>query len=198
MAAPAADGDGASLLTQGIARGNSKTEGYHERRVPISPKVRGLLIKNEKAALERVASQRIAAISEIRSVLRYSLIVLFANGNSRDNSEGTKTKANKFSAPFEMAEDARFFDALNDELEAADPAAQRLQWLLGLVARAEAILKAAFDAGPRSGIQRYRAQSAALSEFNRRLCNDKFPISALVNHYRQQIIKRQEETSDHA
>ena len=186
------------FITQGITRGQGKTEGYHERRVPISPKVRSLLMTNQKAQMERIAGQRIASIGEVRKLLWLALAVLFANGNSGDNTEGNKTKASKFSAPFEVTEDARFFVDLNEEMEAADPSAQRMQWLLGLVDRAEAILKAAFDAGPRSGIQKYRAQSAALSRFHGGLRNDKFPIPDLVNYYRQQTIKRQEETSDHA
>ena len=166
--------------------------------MPISPKVRGLLISNQKAQLERIASQRIAAIGEVRKLLWLALAVLFANGNSGDSSDGTKTKASKFSAPFETAEDARFFDDLNEEIQATDPAVERLQWLFGLVERAEAILKSAFDAGPRSGIQKYRAQSAALSRFHGGLRSNKFPIPDLSNFYRQQSIKRQEETSDHA
>jgi CRISPR system Cascade subunit CasA len=70
--------------------------------------------------------------------------------------------------------------------------------LLGLVERAEAILKVAFDAGPRSGIQKYRAQSAALSRFHGGLRSNKFQIPELANYYRQQTTKRKEETSDHA
>lgn len=189
-------GDALAFVTQGITRGQGKTEGYHERRVPISPKVRGLLMANQKAQLERLAGQRISAIAEVRKLLWLALAVLFASGSSGDSSEGNKAKASKFSAPFEAAEDARFFDDLNDEMEAADPAAQRLQWLLGLVDRAEAILRIAFHAGPRSGIQKYHAQSAALSRFHGGLRSDKFPIPDLVNYYRQQAIKRQEETSE--
>jgi len=192
------DGEGLALITQGAARGNSKTEGYHERIVPISPKVRGLLLANQKNQLERIAGRRITEISEMRKLLWTALAVLFANGNSGDSTAGIKAKASKFAAPFEVAEDARFFVDLNDEIEAADPAAQRLQWLLGLVERAEIILNAAFDAGPRSGIQKYRAQSVALSRFHGGLRSDKFQIPDLVNYYRQQTIKRQEETSDHA
>ncbi|MDI9335264.1 MAG: hypothetical protein QM533_12905 [Cytophagales bacterium] len=186
------------FITQGITRGQGKTEGYHERRVPISSKVRSLLISNQKSQLERIASQRIASIGEMRKLLWLALGVLFANGNSGDSTEGNKAKASKFSDPFELGEDARFFDDLNEELEATDSAAQRLQWLLGLVKRAEAILKAAFDAGPRSGIQKYRAQSAALSRFHGGLRSDRFPIPDLVNYYRQQTIKRQERISEHA
>ena len=192
------DGDGLYLLTQGVARGNSKTEGYHERRVPISAKVRGLLAANKTEPLARLSKQRIEAISEVRKLLFFALAVLFASGKSDDKSKGHKAKASKFAAPFERAEDARFFDDLNEELEAADPAAQHLQWLLALVARAEAVLKIAFDAGPRNGVQKYRAQSGALSRFHGGLRSAKAPLPALANFYREQKIQRQEESLDHA
>ena len=196
-----ASGGSLIFITQGITRGQGKTEGYHERRVPISPKLRGLLISNQKVQLERISGQRIAAIGDVRSLLRDALVVLFESGDVKDIRQARKAheeKVRKFSAPFEDTEDARFFNDLNEEMEAADPGAQRLQWLLGLVDRAEAILNAAFDAGPRSGIQKYRAQSTALSRFHGGLRSDKFPIPDLVNYYRQQTIKRQEETSEHA
>jgi CRISPR system Cascade subunit CasA len=192
-----ANGKSLVLIAQGITRGQGKTEGYHERRVPISPKVRGLLMSNQKASLARLSAQRIAVIGEMRKLLWVALAVLFASGKSGDSSDGNKTKASKFSEPFEFAEDARFFDDINEEVEAEDPNAQRLQWMLGLVARAEAILKIAFDAGPRNGIQKYRAQSAALSRFHGGLRSDKSPLPELANYYRQQTMQRQEETSDH-
>jgi len=186
------------LITQGITRGQGKTEGYHERRTPISPKVLGLLQTNQKARLARLSTQRIEIISEVRKLLWVALAVLFANGKSGDSSDGNKAKASKFSEPFEDAEDSRFFDDLNDELEADDPAKQRLLWMLGLVGRAESILKIAFIAGPRNGVQKYRAQSAALSRFHGGLRSGKSSLSELANYYRQQTMNRQEETSDDA
>jgi CRISPR system Cascade subunit CasA len=192
-----ADGKGLVFIAQGMTRGQGKTEGYHERQVPISPKVRNQLVTCQKASLARLATQRIAIIGEIRKLLWIALAVLFASGKSGDSSDGNKAKASKFSEPFEIAEDVRFFDDLNEEIEAANPTEQRLQWLLGLVDRAEAILKLAFDAGPRNGVQKYRAQSAALSRFHGGLRSDKSPLPELANYYRQQFIKRQEETSDH-
>jgi len=192
-----ADGKGLVFIAQGMTRGQGKTEGYHERQVPISPKVRSQLVTNQKTSLARLATQRIAIIGEVRKLLWVALAVLFANGKSGDSSEGNKTKASKFSAPFEAGEDGRFFDDLSEEIDAADPAAQRMQWTLDLVGRAEAILKIAFDAGPRNGVQKYRAQSSALSRFHGGLRGDNSPLPDLANHYRQQSIKRQEETSDH-
>jgi CRISPR system Cascade subunit CasA len=186
------------FIAHGVTRGQGKTEGYHERRVPISPKVRSLLITNQKTQLEQLAKHRIAAIGELRKLLWISLAILFESGKSGDGSEGNKAKANRFSEPFETGEDARFFDDLNEELDAEDPAAQRLKWMLGLVDRAEDVLKLAFDAGPRNGIQKYRAQSAALSRFYGGLRSDKSPLPELSNYYRQQTMKQQEETSDQA
>ncbi len=186
------------FIAQGVTRGQGKTEGYHERRVPISAKARGLMVSNQKDQLERLAKQRIAAISEVNDLLEHALILLFASGKSDDKSKGNKAKASKFADPFERAEDARFFDDLNEELDAADPAAQHLQWLLALVARAEAVLKIAFDAGPRNGVQKYRAQSAALSRFHGGLRKAKSPLPALANHYREISLQRQENSLDHA
>jgi CRISPR system Cascade subunit CasA len=191
------NGEELVFVAQGIARGQGKTEGYHQRRVPISPKVRTLLMTDQKARLQRVAGQRIAAIGEIRKLLWLALTVLFANGNSGDSTEGNKAKATKFSAPFEAGEDACFFVDLNEEMEAADPPAQRMQWLLTLVDRAEAVLENAFVSGPRSGIQKYRAQSAALLRFRGGVRSDKSPLPELASYFRQQAMKRQEETSDH-
>jgi CRISPR system Cascade subunit CasA len=175
------------LIAQGITRGQGKTERYHERRVAISPKVRSLLMGNEKALLSRISTQRITAIGEIRKLLWLALTVLFNNGAaSKDSSDSVKDKATRFSRPFEQAEDSRFFDDLTAEAEASDPAAERITWLLGLVDRAETVLRTAFNAGPRSAIQRYRAQAGALSRFHGPLRSDKSPIPELTNHYRQQ------------
>jgi CRISPR system Cascade subunit CasA len=192
-----ADESALVFVAQGVTRGQGKTEGYHERRVPISAKVRGLMVTNQKDQLERLAKQRIAAISEVRKLLWVALSVLFASGKAVDGSEGNKAKASKFVDPFERAEDARFFEDLNEELEAADPAAQHLQWLLALVARAEAILKIAFVAGPRNGVQKYRAQSAALSRFHGGLRSAKSQLPDLANYYSQQSIQKEEVLLDH-
>jgi CRISPR system Cascade subunit CasA len=165
-----------SLIAQCIARGQGKTERYHERRIPILPKIRALLLGGQQPALARVAGQRIAAIAEVRKLLWVALAVLFNNGKTDASSDdSTKDKASRFARPFEQTEDLRFFDDLNAEIEADDDGAQR----------AEAVLRGAFDAGPRSSVQRYRAQSAALSRFHGALRGAKFPVPELVNHYRQ-------------
>lgn len=180
-------GEQFSLVARGMARGQGKTERYHERRVPVSPKVRTYLVGAQKAELAQISNQRIAAIGEVRKLLWVALTTLFNNGViEKDAGDSVKDKASRFSRPFEQAEDARFFDDLTAEVEAAEPSHQRLVWMQGLVARAEGVLRAAFASGPRSSIRRYRAQAAALSRFHSALRGNNSPLAELANHYRQQ------------
>lgn len=181
-----ADGtEGIVVLAQGVTRGQGKTEGYHERRIPISPKVHNMLRQKQTDLLAKVAGERVEAIGKIRSVLWTALATLFDRGAVKDKfSDSAKDKAKMFTKTFEQAEDSRFFEELNAEIESDNPDKARLQWLLSVVDRAEAVLKNAFIAGPQSGEQRYRARSDALSRFRGSLRNEK-TLPTLADYYRQ-------------
>jgi CRISPR system Cascade subunit CasA len=189
-----AQGDGIEgivVLAQSVTRGQGKTEGYHERRIPISPKIRQLLIQRKTDLLAKIAEERVHAIGQVRGVLWTALATLFDNGVQKEKfSDGAKDKANIFSKPFEQGEDTRFFDELNAEIESDQPQETRLQWMLSMAERAETILKGAFDAGPRSGEQRYRARAKALANFHRSLRSEKVLLT-LAAYYRQQKINHQ-------
>ncbi|WP_250529284.1 type I-E CRISPR-associated protein Cse1/CasA [Caballeronia sp. ATUFL_F1_KS4A] len=157
--------EGLFILAQGIARGKGKTEGYHERRIPIREKTRGLLLRQESNVIEEAAEERIRAIDDVRKTLWGALCALLGNGD-QNVSDDTKNKANHFARAFEQGEDRRFFDDLSNEIEAADGEAEHDQWLLALVDRAAAVLEQAFVAGPRSAERVYRARGAALSRFH--------------------------------
>lgn len=176
------------LIAQAAVRGQGKTEGYHERRVPISPKLRSRLAGPQRVAVAEMAKQRIAAITALRKLLWSALVILFANGDGDDRNDSISDKAGRFARPFEQGEDARFFDdlALEAEAEDAEAPALRVQWLLGLVERAEAVLAQAFEAGPRSAMQRYKARAAALSRFHGALRGAKPVLPHLAQHYAQQ------------
>lgn len=176
------------VIAQATVRGQGKTEGYHERRVPISPRLRRLLAGPQRVALAEIAKQRIAEIAALRKLLWSALVVLFANGQGNDRNDSIGDRAGRFSRPFEQGEDARFFDDLALEVEADDVErpSQRVQWLLGLVARAEAVLTWAFEAGPCSGMQRYKTRAAALSRFHGGLRGVKPVLPDLAHHYAQQ------------
>lgn len=180
------------VIAQATVRGKGKTEGYHERRVPISPRMRRLLAGPQRVMVATIAKQRIDAIAAVRKLLWSSLVLLFANGNGHDRNAAISDRAGRFARPFEQREDSRFFADLAVEAEADDGerSSLRLQWLVGLVNRAEVLLLDAFSAGPRSGMQRYKAQSAALSRFHGGLRGAKPVLLDLAHHYAEQRAQR--------
>ena len=203
---PSDDTEGVYLLAQGVARGQGKTEGYHERRIPVSRTVRKAFLTQSTDELAKLSEGRIAAIAEVRKMLWAALAVLFGNGakdesgKDKDASDAAKERASLFAQPFEAQCDAPFFFELIDEIEASDREAVRNQWMLTLAARAEAVLQTAFAAGPRSGQLRYRAQAAALARLRSMMHGNKLP--ALAHALRSQknypSTPSNEETHEHA
>ncbi len=181
-------------IAQVTVRGQGKTEGYHERRVPVSPRLRMRLQGAQRPLLAALAKKRIQAIADMRKLLWISLCLLFANGESDGGNDAISNRASRFAQPFEQQEDSRFFDDLALQVEASDAQQEAdvyLHWLLGLAERAERVLLQAFDAGPRSGMQRYKARSAALSRFRGGLHGaKKGPLMDLAVHYAQQRANR--------
>ena len=196
------DVSGLRIVAQAIAGGQSKTHGYHERRVPFSKTMRRILIRREAGELgrlERIAAERVSGVDAMTNLLRASIVVLFDNGKKRKNPkeipESIKQKAKQFARVFEQHEDARFFDGplgLNEEVESEHPENIRLSWYLDMAKRAEAILIAAFESGPRSGEQRYRARAAALSRLHGGLRSEK-TLPTLAQHY--ETLKDTKETT---
>jgi CRISPR system Cascade subunit CasA len=182
------------LVAQAIAGGQSTTDGYHERRILLSPTVRKLMLQGQSNHLATTAKERVHAVGQLAFLLRNAIKTLLDGGKSRADPKGIpesiSKKASLLAAPFEQAEDARFFIALNEEMESEQPDNERLQWLLSMADAAEAILKHAFTAGPQCGEQRYRAQTAALSRFHGGLRNPK-TLPDLANYLRQRSIDKE-------
>lgn len=182
-------GTALQAIAQATVRGQGKTEGYHERRVPLSPKLRRYLAGDQRPLLARMARRRIDAIAAMRKLLWTALAVLFANGKDNDMTDAVKDRASRFAQPFEQQEDSRFFNDLTAHIEAEGEQQEvvYLHWLLGLAEHAQTVLEAAFDAGPRSAMQRYKAQASALSRFAGGLRGGKKPLfPELAVHYAQQ------------
>ncbi len=191
---------GISLLAQGVARAQGGTEGYHERRIPLSRKSIGWLRAGKHDLLAAIGAERVKAIGVIRNqVLWPALTHLVDTGKSRAANEKTpesvKSKASDFCTDFERIEDARFFNDLNREIEAEDANAERLKWLIGLAGRAEAVLRNAFAIGPQCGERRYRARSRALSYFHSALRSDRHPDLALLAQYLRTQLAAEEAAS---
>jgi CRISPR system Cascade subunit CasA len=180
------DTEGVYLIAQGVARGQGKTEGYHERRIPISKTVRKAFLTQKTDGLAKLAEERIAAIAEVRKMVWASLVALFNSGardetgKDKDASDPVKERASVFAQPFEVECDAHFFPELIEEIESDDRDATRKQWLCTLADRAERVVRSAFHAGPRCGQLRYRAQSAALGRLHGLMRSDKSKLPALA------------------
>jgi CRISPR system Cascade subunit CasA len=199
------DTDGVYLIAQGVARGQGKTEGFHERRIPISKTVRKALLTKSTDELAKLANERITTIAEVRKMLWVALAVLFGNGakdeagKDKDASDSVKIRAGLFAQPFESLCDAQFFYELIEEIEAADREGARTQWLLTLADRAESVLMKAFLAGPRSGQQRYRAQSAALIRLHAAMRGNKLPaLSQALKSKKTTFTSNQKDIHEHA
>jgi CRISPR system Cascade subunit CasA len=181
---PTDDFEGVYLLARGVARGQGKTEGYHERRIPISKTIRQAFVTKSTDELARLANDRIDAIAEVRRMLWAALTVLFGNGakdesgRDKDSSDSEKDRAGLFAERFEMLCDSVFFSELIEEIEASHREAVRAQWLRELAQRAESALRFAFDSGPRSGQLRYRARSAAILRLRSMMHGNRLPALA--------------------
>ena len=137
-----------------------------------------------------------------------ALVALFNSGakdetgNDKDASDAIEKRAALFAQPFEAECDAQFFIELTEEIEAEDRDAVRKQWLCNLADRAERVLRSAFDAGPRSGQLRYRAQSAALGRLHGQMRSDKSKLPALAQALKTRYLtpsrSTREENHEHA
>ena len=158
--------EGLVLLARALTRGQGKTEGYHERRVPLSRRTRRLLGSTATDQAAEMAQERVALAGAMAGALRFGLLALLENGpesvDTRD--EGAKRKAQRFLDRFEVLVDRGFFPALWREFDEDDPEArdaERRAWVRGLLGQARAVLDAADGAAPKASRLRHRARVRA-------------------------------------
>lgn len=155
------------LVCRALARGQGKTEGLHERRIPVPPRAVDFWRSGETAPVAEIARSRVEEAAKLRGALRGALMVLFQNGPDRAAFQPTDPNSGKRAEPFldrlESRIDEDFFRHLFAELAADDDnrAQLRADWLKLLLGRAEAILREAEAGAPTSAVRRYRAQVRA-------------------------------------
>lgn len=167
----------ALLLARALVRGQGKTEGYYERIIPVSHKVKRALMRRENMnELGRIAQSRIENIGTIQRILSHAIQVFAAKGDSRNLSPEHRNLARPWLNRLDEFVDARFFDDLQVEFESDDRDERsriRKEWLLdgerGVVNRARRILREAEDGLPCPAIHRYRARANAESLFEGRI-----------------------------
>jgi CRISPR system Cascade subunit CasA len=156
------------LVCRALARGQGKTEGLHERRIPVPPRAIDFWRSGETAPIAAIAQARIEQAGKVRGALRRALMVLFQNGPDRGGFQPTDPNSGKLAEPFldrmEARIDDHFFRHLFEEVEAEDDEGKitlRAEWLTLLRRRAEEILREAETGAPTSAVRRYRAKVRA-------------------------------------
>jgi len=155
----------AAFVLQAICRGQGKTEGYHERRLPSGL----LLYEGFSAAAER----RIEAMGELRSAFRLALFVIAQGGPEKVAADKEETK--RFVEPhlerLEREIDRTFFQDIEVELSApeSDRESAYKDWLEKCVAFAETLLLQSCQSLPHPLGRRYQARARAGIAFRGRL-----------------------------
>lgn len=161
-------GDGWSLVCRATARGQGKTEGYHERRELIPAPVVRRLREGERAALGGISGTRIAEAGAVRSALRFGLMTLFQNGpepkDYKPQDPSSARRADPYLDRFQRLVDEDFFKRLFEEfsVEPGEAAlAARKSWLEDLLGRARGILAEGEAGAPASTMRHHRAMVRA-------------------------------------
>lgn len=170
------------LMMTGITRGQGKTEGYHERIIPIPPQGTGLFGKPRFTAL--IEGRRAHALDAARH-LRGALQTMFQGGPAERRPDGrwsaktrrddavTNARIVALEAEFDRLVDAEFFDdglwqALVDTADEDGGQHDRL-WRETLVGLATVVFKRAVAAAPHGELRRIRAIVLARVELHGRL-----------------------------
>lgn len=161
-------GDGWALVCRATARGQGKTEGYHERRELMPAPVVRRLKQGERAALGGMSGKRIAEAGSARSALRFGLMTLFQNGpepsDYKPQDPSSSRRADPYLDQFQRRVDEDFFERLFEEfsVESGEAAlAVRKAWLEDLLGRARSILREAEAGAPTSTMRHHRAMVRA-------------------------------------
>ena len=167
------------LVARGVAAGQGKTEGYHERTdiAFATATVRALGRKGEHDKLAEFAQEQLEEVADVIKALRFGIAV--AAGGGRDANELTRAHrihAGPYARRLDAEADASFFSALEDRYSASissDAAtavpACRVSFARSLIRDAERLLDEAIETVPCPAIQRPRARARAVSAFWGRL-----------------------------
>ncbi len=189
------DEAGLALLARGIVRGQGKTEGYHERRIPVSTSMRRFLVERPTDDAAEVASSLTQdAGTMARKVLYPAALAVFTaaplDGERKRDDDTAKKRAGRVLDAFDKLVDQTFFDALSDELAVLDnpvrQEAMRARWISSLMVHARGLLDLCARSAPSAAMRAYRtrARSRDVLEYSFR------------KHFGDRIPKRPDATDD--
>ena len=180
------EGETLLLIAQALARGNSKTEGFKSRALPIGGKVSRAL-GSRRAELHELAQEQMQIIETFDKALRNALALIAAGGDDKalrnalaliaaggDREKVSKdhyAHAREARNRLDQKADAIFFEYLWKRFEAQEKGKEALQqeekrFARALFGKAREIFKAARLAVPCASIFRPRAEARAERAFS--------------------------------
>ena len=159
------------VVARGMAGGQGKTDGYHERTdiVFASRVATAFGRKEERDELAAISSALLEEITEVSRALRLGVAVAASGGKLlADLSKSDRTYARPYARRFDRWVDPRFFEAVERRFVAGSQAttrAERASFAQDMVAAADALLAEAVESVPCPTIRRHRARARAFSAF---------------------------------
>ncbi len=159
------------VVARGMAGGQGKTDGYHERKdIVFAPGVAAAFgRKEERDELAAISGDLLEEIAEVSRALRLGVAVAASGGKMLgDLSKNDRTFARPYARRLDAWVDSRFFDAVEKRFAASRQAGthgERANFARGMVAAADALLVDAVESVPCPAIRRHRARARAFSAF---------------------------------
>jgi len=177
MKTTAAERDGAFVIATTLVRGQGKTDGWHNRIVPVPSKAIHLFgSSSERNELSMRAQEQVDTASDVQKFVLYPALraLLTADGDEKVES----TKITRWTNAYNADVDDVFFPYLWESLDLPRDEA-RLRWQKQMFYFAGKQLEDAIGSTPLPSIRRYRAISAAESIFygSIRKHSDKFILN---------------------
>ena len=165
------------LVARSMVRGQGKTEGYHERVIPIRSKTRTAMLRragrDSAEDLGNLAQKRVDHTGTVQRILSHAIQVFVARGDADNVSPEHRRLASPWLNRLDEIVDDRFFADLQTEFEADNDAERERihnDWLRDFVVpSARDILHDAADSLPCPAIHRYRARVNAEGLFEGRI-----------------------------
>jgi CRISPR system Cascade subunit CasA len=154
------DGPTPTLVARVLARGQGKTEGMHERILPLPARARRLFATADgRSRLGQLSQQWVEIVATLRGkVLRPALIMLLQGGPDKPNYKDDR--CDMLARALDRRVDEVFFEALFDAVE-LEPAEAKRGWTSRVIDLARQIFHDAAASMPIASIHRYRALSRA-------------------------------------
>lgn len=173
--------DNLTMLARVLVRGQGKTEGFHERRIPVSRFVKGWQLTGSGTATDPLAEIAHARVQDAgtfaRKVLFPAVMQVFSGaprtegrGERARDDDTTKSRAGDVTSRFDTRLDAVFFDDLAEEAAVLDdPAAAakvRALWIRERLLRiGQAVLSEAIAGAPDAAARHWRVRVQAHEMF---------------------------------